>query len=54
MYQHGFTALMTIVPGPMSLNQAIAEAEDLLVEAAVRAMRLIRLGIDHLPPHAYG
>jgi len=41
---HGIDALASVVPGPMALEQAMAEGEALLEAAAARACRLIRLG----------
>ena len=44
LLEHGISALMTIVPGPMSLDLCMASAEKLIEEAAARLCRLIRLG----------
>jgi len=41
---HGIDALASVVPGPMALEQAMAQGEALLEAAAARACRLIRLG----------
>ncbi|WP_170270568.1 hypothetical protein [Heliorestis acidaminivorans] len=44
MYQHGIDGLLSIVPQPMTLDDAINSAEELLLEATIRMCRLIRVG----------
>jgi glycerate kinase len=41
---HGVDALASVVPGPMSLEEAMAGGEALVEAAAARACRLVRLG----------
>lgn len=43
---HGVDALMSIIPGPMTLEQSIQHADDLIEAAAVRLCRLIKVGMD--------
>lgn len=42
--QHGIDALMSIVPRPMTLNECIESAADLIQEATSRLCRLIAVG----------
>ncbi|MFC1897786.1 glycerate kinase [Chloroflexota bacterium] len=46
LYQHGIDVTLSIAPGPISLKQSMANAEQLITDAAERALRLIliRLG----------
>lgn len=44
LYQEGVDAAMSIVPGPMSLEDAQRDAYGLLADAAERAIRIIALG----------
>ena len=44
LLDHGISALMSIVSGPMSLEACMASADRLIEEAAARVMRLIGLG----------
>jgi len=44
VYDIGVTAVQPIVPGPMPLEQAMAEADSLLAEAAGRALRIFLAG----------
>ena len=44
VYRVGVTAVQPIVPGPMSLEQAMAEADSLLEAAAGRALRIFLAG----------
>ena len=41
VYQYGIDAALSIAPGPMSLREAMADAERLVADAAERAMRLM-------------
>ncbi len=40
VYEHGIDAVMSIAPGPISLSQSMADAEQLITNAAECAMRL--------------
>lgn len=44
--REGISAIVPLASGPMSLEQAMTEGEKLLYEAAVRALKLIELGIN--------
>ena len=44
LYQEGIDAVMSIVPGPMSLEEAMGQAYGLLAEATERAIRIVALG----------
>lgn len=44
LHQHNVAALLSITPGPLSLDESIAQAGTLLARAAEEAMRLVRLG----------
>jgi glycerate kinase len=44
VYEAGIDAIMSITPGPVSLEEAMARAGELVGDAAARAMRLIMLG----------
>jgi len=46
IYQHGIDAVLSIVPGPMSLREAMADAERLVADAAERAMRLMLIKLQ--------
>ena len=43
LYQHGIGAMLSIAPGPISLEKAIADGEKLLEEAGQRAAKLFAL-----------
>lgn len=43
--EQGVTGLMSIVPGPMSLNECIAAAAELIQAATARVCRLVDMGI---------
>ncbi|MBT9160456.1 MAG: glycerate kinase [Dehalococcoidia bacterium] len=45
VYQHGIDAVLSIAPGPISVEQSMAEAERLIADAAECAMRLFLSGI---------
>ncbi|MGE5589182.1 MAG: glycerate kinase [Bacillota bacterium] len=45
LHQHNVAALLSIAPGPLSLEEAIAQAGALLARAAEEAMRLVILGL---------
>lgn len=49
VYNIGVTAVQPIVPGPMSLEQAMAEADSLLEAAAGRALRIFLAGESEHP-----
>lgn len=44
VYDIGVDAIVSVLPGPMALAEAIADAEVLVAAAAERAMRLVLLG----------
>lgn len=44
LYDRGVAAMLSIVPGPMGVNEAMAQAVPLIEAAAERAARLIELG----------
>lgn len=44
LYDMGIDAMMAIMPGPMTLEEAMAQASLLIEEATERALRLIRVG----------
>ncbi len=46
VYDHGIDSVMSNVNRAMPLDIAIAESSDLLVDAAERAMRMIRIGMN--------
>lgn len=48
LYAHGVTALLPIAPGPITLEDAIARASELLADAAERALRLLLAGREWL------
>jgi len=41
LYQHGVTALLSITPGPITLEESVANARNLIADCAERAMRLV-------------
>jgi len=43
-YEAGIDAIMSITPGPISLDEAMTRAGELVSDAAARAMRLIMIG----------
>jgi len=45
-HQHGIDAVLSIAPGPISLEESMADAERLISDAAERALRLILLKMD--------
>lgn len=47
VYDAGIDALMSIAPGPISLEDSIARAGELLTDASSRVMRMILLGQQH-------
>jgi glycerate kinase len=44
VYDHGIDGLMSIVPQPMRLEECIENGTELITEATVRAMRLVKIG----------
>ena len=46
MYEHGIDSLITTVDGPMNLDEALGNAEDLYYKAAIRAFRLVKAGMQ--------
>lgn len=46
LYEHGIRSIVTTVDSPMSLADAMANAEDLYYRAAVRMFRMVQLGMD--------
>jgi glycerate kinase len=45
VYAVGIDAVMSIVPGPMSLEEAIRRGPELVEAAVARALRLARIGL---------
>lgn len=45
LFNHGFHAVLPIVPGPVTLDKAMANAEDYIVRTMVNAARLMKLKI---------
>ncbi|MDE3077070.1 MAG: glycerate kinase, partial [Chloroflexota bacterium] len=43
-YGEGISGIMTITPGPMTLEEAQAGAAELIADATARAMRLMAIG----------
>ena len=46
LYDHGVTAMMTTVDGPMPLKEALSRAEELYGRAARRMFRILRMGTE--------
>ena len=46
VYRSGIDAVLSIAPGPISLEQSVADAASLITNAAERAMRLILIRLD--------
>lgn len=44
IYAHGIDSLMTTVDGPMPLEKALSDAENLYYKGAVRMFRMIEIG----------
>lgn len=44
LYEHGLSSILSIVNGPMSLENSMDKAYDLTVEAAERGFRILRMG----------
>ncbi len=49
LLEHGVSALLSIVPGPVSLTEALASGEENLERTAATAMRLLQLGAERGP-----
>lgn len=47
VYEHGIDALTTLVPGPITLEDAVADASVLLADATERAARMFQIGIGY-------
>jgi len=45
-YRSGIDAVLSIVPGPISLGESMADAEKLIADAAERALRLILIRLE--------
>jgi glycerate kinase len=45
LYDHGLDAVIGVVTRPMTMDRAIAESARLITEAAMRACRLVRVGM---------
>ena len=45
IYEHGVHSLMTTVDGPMSLEEALGNAEELYIKGAIRLFRMIQVGM---------
>jgi len=45
-YEEGIDAMMSIAPGPISLEEAIKRASELVADTAERAARIIKIGFD--------
>jgi len=46
VYRSGVDAVLSIAPGPISLERSVADAASLITDAAERAMRLILIRLD--------
>lgn len=46
IYEHGIESIITTVNAPMSVEEAMANARELYADAAERAFRLIKLGMN--------
>jgi len=46
VYRSGIDAVLSIAPGPISLERSVADAASLITDAAERAMRLILIRLD--------
>ena len=46
VYQQGIDAVFSIAPGPISFNQSVTEAENLITDVAERALRLFICGME--------
>lgn len=44
VYQHGIDALLSIAPGPITLDESLSRAGELIMQAAQTALRLFRIG----------
>ena len=44
--QHGINAALSITPGPINLRESMANAEELIADAAERALRLILIRLE--------
>ena len=44
VHEHGIDALATIMPGPMTLGEASAQASELIADATEQVMRLLKVG----------
>ena len=44
LYGYGVTSMMTAVDGPMPLQEALARAEELYRDAALRMFRILQVG----------
>ena len=44
--EHGINATLSITPGPISLRESMANAEQLIADAAERALRLILIRLE--------
>ena len=45
-YEEGIDAMMSIVPGPISLEEAIERSSELVAETAERAARIMKIGFN--------
>lgn len=45
LYQHGIDAALSITPGPISLEESMANAEKLITDATERALKLILINL---------
>ncbi|MBC8235053.1 glycerate kinase [bacterium] len=45
-YNEGIDAMMSIAPGPISLEEAIARSSELVADTAEQAARIIKIGFD--------
>lgn len=48
VYQHGIDAVISIAPGPITLEESLSRAGELIREAAHTALRLFRIGRNSL------
>ena len=45
VFEQGIDAVLTIAPGPITLEESMKEAEKLVINAAENAMRLFMCGV---------
>lgn len=45
LYSRGFNSIFSIIDKPMTLNEAIENAEELLIDTTERIMRIVNISI---------